>query len=464
MTLRHSRHIFLPILIISSLVGHTQVKKKIREYNKTFQISLFPGISTNGIASASYYNKYSINIFGGLSAGNKVLELGLITNSNMKGSTGIQIAGLANIIGANSFLNLSLAEERTLLNTEDFQVNSKGIQLSGLLNYVLNHASGIQVTVGLNAVGNDFKGFQLAGIGNSAGGNTVGMQLAGFYNITDKSIGGFQISTLFNYAGQQLSGMQLGLINKARIIEGEKTSPPTRARGLQIGLVNFSQAMDGLQIGLINFGGAFRGKQFGLINFFNKSGTKEQARNGTPVGLLNFGSAGTYVRLYYSEMFTANAEISTGNCLNCTHIFGSNMPYYDRNKIYNQNALIFGYDSFREMWGFGYGFQKVLYNKFSIMPKEENEKRMISYGLKFLHLNRVQRFDKDFNLVTKLNVEYGKRKYGVHFFTGLSINYFLQEDKRDKETYEINSLRMSGGKLFGLSGVFWPGYVVGAHF
>src|SRR5687767_2431770 len=149
------------IFLLISIAGiNAQVKKKIREYEKGFQFSLFPGISTNGISSGSYYNNYSVNLFGGLSAGNRILELGLITNSNMKTTTGIQIAGFANIVGTNAFINLTLSEERALINSEDFEVNRKGIQIAGFLNYVLNHASGIQFSGGLNVVGNNFKGIQ----------------------------------------------------------------------------------------------------------------------------------------------------------------------------------------------------------------------------------------------------------------------------------------------------------------
>jgi len=51
-------------LIIHSINGHCQVEKKIRQYERTFQFSLLPGISTNGIYSGSYYNKFSLNLFG----------------------------------------------------------------------------------------------------------------------------------------------------------------------------------------------------------------------------------------------------------------------------------------------------------------------------------------------------------------------------------------------------------------
>ena len=75
MTARHRYALYLLLMIITS-TAYSQVKKKIRSYEKVLQFSLFPGISTNGIESGSYYNKFSFNLFGGLSAGNRILELG----------------------------------------------------------------------------------------------------------------------------------------------------------------------------------------------------------------------------------------------------------------------------------------------------------------------------------------------------------------------------------------------------
>ena len=456
---RHSVLVFA-LLIASQPFVYGQ-EKKLREYKRIFQFSLFPGISTNGIASGSYYNKYSLNLLGGFSAGNGVLEVGLISNGNIKSTTGIQISGLANIIGPNAFVNLTLSEERALIH-DGFEANMKGIQLAGFLNYVLNNSNGIQFSGGLNVVGDDFNGVQFAGLGNSAGGTTVGLQLAGFYNISQESVGGFQISSFFNYTDEQLSGLQIAMINKSRGVTGKKSTPPSSARGLQVGIFNFSRAMHGTQIGLINFGGEFRGKQFGLINFFNRIGTKEMVRMGTPVGLLNFGSRGSYLRIYYSELFAGTIEYSTGNCLNCSHV-QSEMPFKDGNKIYNQNALILGFDPLLDTWGFGYGFQKILYNKVSMMPIPANEKRMISYGIKFLHLNREMKFDKTFNVVTRLNADYGKRFRSIYWFVGLSLNYFVHDTNEDEDVYNVNSLKISSGKIFEMNSDFWLGYSIGAQ-
>lgn len=452
------------VVLLHSCKGYAQVAKKIREYERTFQFSLFPGISTNGISSASYINSYSFNLFGGLSAANRVLEIGLVTNNNLKTTTGIQIAGLANITGANSFVNLSQSEERAMINGEDFEVNRTGIQVAGILNYVLNNGKGIMLSGGLNVAGNNFRGFQLGGIGNSAGDATIGLQLAGFYNVTGESTAGFQISSLFNFTGAQLSGVQIAAVNKAGWIKGKKSTPPTATRGMQIGLLNFSKAMDCWQIGLINFGGAARGKQIGLINFFEKYGSKENVRMGTPIGLLNFGSRGSSVRVFYNELYPMNIEVTTGNCLNCTWLLNSEMPYDDNNQIYNQNALIVGYDYALETWGFGYGFQKVLYNKASIMPSPDNKKRVISYGVKAMHLNRSLSFDKTFNLLTRLNADIGKRFGFLYVFAGISVNYFLYEGTERVDVYKIRSVTYQVSGIRDWDAMFWPGYAVGFQY
>lgn len=452
------------LLMVISVDGYCQVNKKIREYERGFQISIFPGISTNGVSSGSYYNSFSLNFFGGLSAGNRILEIGLLTNNNLKTTTGIQIAGLANIVGSNAFINLSLSEERSLINTEDFEVNRKGIQIGGLLNYVLNNTSGIQITAGLNVVGNNFRGFQLAGFGNSSGETTVGVQLAGIYNISKESIGGFQVSGIFNYTDAQLSGVQIGMINKARTIKGAKSTPPTRARGLQLGLLNFSKAMDGWQVGLFNFGGDMRGKQIGLINFFNKEPSKDRVKMGTPIGLLNFGSKGSHVRVFIDEVYTTNIEYTTGNCWNCTWIIGSEMPYEENNQTFNQNALILGFDSNQDTWGFGYGFQRVLYNKFTIKPSPFNRKRIIAYGIKFLHLNREMSFDETFNLLTRLNVDYAKRWKFLYVFVGASFNYFIYEPGEGGDIYKVRSVKASTGDVGKYTSEIWPGYSAGFQF
>jgi hypothetical protein len=454
--------LLLLCLFSNAFCMHAQ-PKKLREYEKAFQFSLFPGISTNGIASGTYYNRFSFNLFGGISAGTRHAEVGIISNVNLKKTTGIQIAGLANVVGANAFVNLTLSEERELIHN-GFECNFTGIQFASALNYVLDNTKGIQFAGLLNVTGRTFKGLQVAGIGNSAGEGSNGFHVGGLYNVAGEHVAGVQIATVFNFSGGELSGTQIGLINKSLRMPGRKSMPPTKATSLQIGLINFCREMEGTQIGLINFGGELRGKQFGLINFFNRFGTKEYSRNGTPVGLLNLGSLGSVFQMTYNEIFSINLEYTTGNCLNCTYT-QSGMPYGDANKIFNQNAIILGYDYWKNAWGFGYGFQKILISKHSMRPNDPlNERRIIQYGVKFIHLNRARSLDKVFNVVTKLNLEIGKRYGGKYIFGGLSLNYFLFKENETADAYALNTLVFDSGSVMGLETQIWPGYTAGLQF
>jgi len=443
--------------------------RRLPEHQRFFQFSFFPGISTNGLTSASFVNDFSFNLFGGLSAGNRILELGLITNSNVREVSGIQIAGLANLVGTNAFLHLTPTEELDLIEIGT-ESSNRGIQIAGLMNYVRDNSYAIQLAGGLNVVGLDFHGFQFAGIGNSAGGTARGSQFAGFYNIAHESMGGIQISTSFNYTRGRLSGAQLGIVNKAVKIDGKNSVPATPSRGIQFGVVNLSANMNGIQIGLINFGGAMRGHQFGLINFFRKVPTKENVRLGTPVGLLNIGSVGSVTRLYFNELFPFNIEHTTGNCANCT-VSGmgkSDMPYNENWKKLNQNALIVGFDPRYHSWGFGYGFMRVLLNKVVMMDKPSaprNEKQMMSFGGRLMHLNRESGLDRSFNLLTRLHFEYGRRKwFGWHYFAGVNINYFLHQDVEAGDIYHINARVLELGKVGRYYASLWPGYSLGIQF
>lgn len=118
----------------------------------------------------------------GVSAGNRLVEIGFISNLNLKASNGIQFAGLANVVGSNAFINFTLSEERKLIH-DGFESNFAGIQFAGFLNYVRNNLRGIQLSGGV----------AIAGIGNSAGVNAKGIQLAGIYNYANEGMGGFQI-------------------------------------------------------------------------------------------------------------------------------------------------------------------------------------------------------------------------------------------------------------------------------
>ncbi len=97
-----------------------------------------------------------------------------------------------------------------------------------------------------------------------------------------------------------------------------------------------------------------------------------------------------------------------------------------------------------------------------MMPKPGNERRMLSYGIKFLHLNRKMSFDKRFNVLTRAHIEYGLRFFGLHIFAGASLNFLVEEDDNETSTVrEVKSYRRKTGDVFGYSSQLWPGYCVG---
>jgi hypothetical protein len=128
--------------------------------NRSFQISLAPGISSRGPLSPQVSNNLSFNVTGGYTGG----------------VNGFEVAGLYNI-------------------NKD-QVNA--LQFAGVF----------------NLVGGSVNGLQLAGVHNMALGNVNGVQAAGFVNRSEGVVRGLQVSSLLNYA-QSLRGIQVGLINVA---------------------------------------------------------------------------------------------------------------------------------------------------------------------------------------------------------------------------------------------------------
>ncbi len=452
--------LLLPLLFLLAYQSKSQHFEKIKVYDKEFQFSLFPGVSSNGIETWKFNNKYALNIFGGLSAGNQYLEIGGTSNINLYGSTGIQIAGLANIVGANAFANLTNRERKAAIK-EGFEANTTSIQVSGLLNFTRNNATGIQATGGMNIVGNNMTGMQIALIGNGVGEETQGIQLAGLYNISSKSTKGIQISALYNFTKYSLTGIQLGLFNTAKTVTGKK-SVYSKANSIQIGLVNKSKKMTGIQIGLINIGGKTLGTQVGLINFFRDEPNKEQTKNGTPIGLINIGSIGP-LRASINELFLINLEIATGNCSNCTST-QSQMPFEDNNKKFNQNSIIIGVNQIEETWGFGYGFQKMLLNKYDMTSNPKNAKRMLSYGVQLLHLNSSNQVEKSFNLLTKLHFEVGKKLLRFFPYAGLSVNLFLKNDDVIEKSYIPSYVQTKNFTIFGKRALSWIGYSVGVQY
>jgi len=435
---------------------------KTRYRDKTFQFSLFPGISTNGVASGHYFNKYSLNLFGGMSAGTTFLEIGGISNLNTNFSNGLQFAGLANVIGSNAFINLTLRQERDAIKDE-FSSDFKGIQFSGLLNFVRSNMEGIQFTGGLNFVNGYASGLQIAGISNMVAGTYLGVQFAGLYNVAYDGFSGMQLALLYNYTKGEAKGLQLALVNRSVRMKGKQSKPPAKSQAFQIGLLNLSKEMDGKQIGLINISKRSKGYQIGLINIFKPTLNKDRGKNNTPIGLINIGSKGQHIRLYANDLFLTVIERTSGSCYNCT-FSESQMPYTGRFKVMHQNALIFAYNPLEAYnnevkWGVGYGFQKVMYYKSSMFRGDtNNEKMFLSIGGRVLHLNRTAEFQKELSLLGKIHLEYGKRIGSFYPFVGTSFNTYVHEAKDLNIQTEIFARNEVGVQY-----QIWLGYTIGVQ-
>jgi hypothetical protein len=81
-------------------------KQKIQSLNlknffatRPFQISVVPGLSTHGQLSSQVVNNFSLNIFGGYTAGTNGFEIGGLFNIDKKEVKYFQAAGLFNSVG-----------------------------------------------------------------------------------------------------------------------------------------------------------------------------------------------------------------------------------------------------------------------------------------------------------------------------------------------------------------------------
>ena len=235
------------VCLFTNKLETTAQNKNLRYRDKVFQFAIFPGISTNGYNSAMYYNKFSLNLTSGISAGNKYFELGLISNSHTRKSYGIQIAGGANIVGTNSYINLTNWEEKDMIKNGD-RSDMNGFQFSGALNFVRDNVTGFQFTGGFNVTMRNSSAGMIAGVSNTVMGNFSGVQIAGLVNEGRRTVSGVQIAGLFNSTRGLLDGIQIGGINRAGMLAGRNSTQPTTSRGFQIGLFNLAKINDGFQI------------------------------------------------------------------------------------------------------------------------------------------------------------------------------------------------------------------------
>lgn len=219
--------------------------------DKPYQFSLIPGVGTHGKMSGQVANKFSMNVFGGYTAGVDGVELAGMFNVNKKDARYVQLAGICNIV---------------LGNTE-------GVQMGGISNYVERKVTGVQC----------------AGIVNKAG-NVEGVQAGGFLNIAFDTVNGVQTGGFMNVA-TAATVQVAGFMNIAEEIDGNQTAGfinmAERIDGMQLaGFVNIAGQVDGMQLaGFVNVAGKVKGVQ--LAGFINIADSSDY-----PIGLVNIISKG----------------------------------------------------------------------------------------------------------------------------------------------------------------------------
>ncbi len=202
-------------------------KQKVQSLNlknffttRPFQISLVPGVSTHGQLNSQVINNFSLNVFGGYTAGTNGVEIGGLFNIDQKDVKYFQAAGLFNSVGG-AVTGFQAAGINNLV-----QDNVYGFQAAGINNFVTGKMHGFQAAGIYNHVSDSVKGFQAAGIGNFSKEKVSGVQVAGIANISNREMNGVQIAGVVNYT-KKLKGLQIGLINIA-----------DTSAGYSIGLIN----------------------------------------------------------------------------------------------------------------------------------------------------------------------------------------------------------------------------------
>lgn len=182
-------------------------------------------------------NGLGINAFGSVVKQNmNGVQLSGLANMAGGSMRGLQIGGISNVNG-NNLAGVSISG---LVNISGNQ--AKGVSITGLTNIAGDNTSGVMISGIMNVTGNKSSGVQLGGLANVTGEKFSGVIASGLLNIVGETMNGVQLTGLANVVGGQLNGMQGGLFNYA-----------TKARGLQIGLVNYyKDEMKGFQLGLVN--------------------------------------------------------------------------------------------------------------------------------------------------------------------------------------------------------------------
>ncbi len=299
--------------------GYVNTLNVIDTINQNFQFSFIPFVGTNGRMSGSVYNRFSINLIGGYSRGNKMLELGGMFNINKENMTGGQFAGMFNIVGDSvkgvqgaGFFNLTGRSVQGAQGAGFMNINLgtlKGAQGAGFMNINKGNVYGVTGSGFMNYNHKQVKGLQVAGFMNACMDTLQGATGAAFMNFTKYSKGSLEVAGFMNQSVGSKNNIQLaGFMNQS--LKGT-------TRFQAAGFMNQAKVVTGSQIGFINICDSIRG---------------------VPIGFLSIVKSGLHqIEVYGDETFFANMGFRTGV-----------------NKFYN--TLFAGIQTTgTNLWHFGYG-------------------------------------------------------------------------------------------------------------
>ncbi len=362
---------------------------------RAIQLSLVPGVSTNGPIAGAVVNEVSVNILAGYARGLDGLEIGGGANVLSHDMKGAQVAGIGNLVGG-TVRGLQLAG-----GVNHSMRAMKGMQVAGISNTVWDTLIGVQVAGGVNVVKRGMAGTQVSGAANVAIGDLDGVQVSGGLNAATGVVNKAQVSGAINYAkavkGGQVSGgvnVSLGEVGGGQVGFGANYAGSVTGGQVSFGANVAPGAVSGGQVGFgLNYAGHVTGGQFsfganvvpgsvskGQVGFgLNYAGNAEGGQfsfglnvvpgtvRGGQVGALNFGR-----RVFGGQVGFINLSDSLSG--GAVGLFSFSLKGYHRFDAVSGDVIplsvqfrtgtrvfhnILGYsppvDS-TERWGFLYGF------------------------------------------------------------------------------------------------------------
>lgn len=455
--------------ILLSTVAYAQDynQKSDLKYRK-WRITLFPPLSTNGIAAPKYTARYSINILGGYHGGLDGGEIGGLINFNKYYTNGLQLSGLANASGGSmagvnisgglnfSSDSMSGIQMSGLTNISGYDL--EGIQIAGLFNLANRNSSGLQFSGLANVAQGNIEGLQGAGLVNASLGSISGLQASGIANVARKDVKGLQATGGINFAGEAISGLQaagganialknieglmaagavnISLGNAGGIFASGLMNVANNAEGIVFtGGANIANNLTGVQIaGLLNASQKATGVQIGLINVAKEF-------QGVPVGLISFYGNG---RKNIDTRFSVGGFTDIGITLGTHRVYNSLLLGY--NTLLNRNVYRFG---------LAVGLEKNISDSFK---NWKSESVFVNQEFAVTHQFEEKWSDK-LNLIYSYKYLFGKRfNNGFSMYAGPSLNAQIS---RVQGSEDYTWWSFWSPKRKGRTYRFWVGFTAG---